>query len=288
MNWKAHPERGSELALRFIAWLAQAAGRSFCRLLIYPIVLYFMFTSRPARRASYEFLQAVNGRRARFHEVFKHLYSFGVTLLDRVYLASAGVSNLDLIIEDRRLIDDVLVKGKGCVLLGSHLGSFDLMALARHGINDRPLSIMMRVDPAARLRRIAGIDDSAWKVIPQGTPHSLLLAHEALSRGEIVAILADRTEGRSAVPALFMGRPARLPKAPYLLAARSNAPLLACFGLYEGRNRYRIKFVDPEIALPPDSSAEQIAHAVQLYAGVLEEYARRYPFNWFNFYPYWD
>ena len=49
--------------------------------------------------------------------------------------------------------------GRGCLLLGSHLGSFDLLMLAQRSMDGRPVSVMMRVDPRARVRRIAGIDD---------------------------------------------------------------------------------------------------------------------------------
>lgn len=288
MKWTSRKERGSEFSLKLIAWLARLSGRAFCRVLLYPIVSYFIATDKVAREASADFLQSVFGRKPRASEIFRHFHYFATTLLDRVYLANHELGRFHITIENRPLVDAALAKGKGCVLLGSHLGSFDLMALARHGIDDRPLNIMMRADPGARVRRIAGIDDTGFKVIPYGQPHSLLLAHQALADGEVVAILADRTEGRATVPVTFLGRPAKMPKSPYLLAARSNAPILICFGIYEGHNRYRITFIDPELALDAGSGLSEINHAAQTYTRVLESQARHSPYNWFNFYPYWD
>jgi predicted LPLAT superfamily acyltransferase len=54
-----------------------------------------------------------------------------------------------------------------------------------------------------------------------------------------------------------------------------------------GRNRYRIDFVDFGPPPPRASRGAQLQPAVDRYAVVLEQYARRHPLNWFNFYPYW-
>ena len=144
-TWSAKAERGSASLIKLLAWLAHKAGRPSCRMLLYPIVLYFMLTDRLARNASAEFLQLAQGRTARTSEVFAHIYSFAATLLDRVYMARGELNRFEITIENQELVNRTLQLGRGCVLLGSHLGSFDLMALATLAIDPRPsLSIMMR------------------------------------------------------------------------------------------------------------------------------------------------
>ncbi|HSI53091.1 MAG: acyl-CoA synthetase [Ramlibacter sp.] len=288
-TWTAKAERGSEVLIRLIVWLARKAGRPLCRALLYPIVLYFVLTDRTARRASAEFLQAVHGRPARWRETFAHIYSFAVTLLDRVYMAAGDFDRFEVTIEGQALVDRLLAQGRGCVLLGSHLGSFDLLMLAQRSMDGRPISIVMRIDARSRLRNIVGIDERAPNLIALGRPDSLLRAHAALDRGEIIALLADRVDGAAAcLPAGFLGRQALMPVAPHVLAARSQAPVVLCFGLYEGGNRYRIEFVEFDATVPSNARGAALQPAVDRYAGLLERYARRYPLNWFNFYPYWD
>lgn len=287
-TWSDKAERGSTLLIRLIVWLARAVGRPVCRALLYPIVAYFVITDATARRASSEFLTAVYGRPARLREVFAHIHAFAATLLDRVYMAQGDFRRFNVAIEGVELIDKALAGGRGCVLLGSHLGSFDLMMLANRAMDGREVSIMMRLDPRARLRRIAGIDDDALKLIPLGQPDCYLRAYDALAQGGIVCILADRVDGTaSAVRARFLSRMAPLPLAPHVLAARSHAAVLLCFGLYEGGNRYRIEFVEFGEAAAPDSRGAALQPVIERYASLLERYARRYPMNWFNFYPYW-
>jgi predicted LPLAT superfamily acyltransferase len=286
--WSQKAERGSALLIGLIIWLARVVGRRFCRLLLYPITFYFLVSDRTARRASAEFLTAVQGQRARLRDVFMHIYAFASTLLDRVYMATGEFDRFEVTIEGLQHVDRAIASGRGCLLLGSHLGSFDLMMLAHRAMDGRPVTVMMRVDPRARLRQMIGIDDSSLSLIRVGEPGSYLRAHEAIQRGEIVGILADRVDGSApSLPASFLGRTALLPVAPHVLAARSEASIVMCFGLYEGGNRYRIEFVDFGAAAPCKSRGSALQPVVDRYAQLLEAYARKYPLNWFNFYGFW-
>lgn len=287
-HWTDKGERGSAWLIHVVVWLARSAGRTVCLVLLYPIVLYFFLTDSIARRSSAEFLQTVHRRKIRWRDVFAHIYSFATTLLDRVFMAAGDFDKLDVTIEGLDLVDQALQAGRGCVLLGSHLGSFDLLLLAGRAMGGRKVNVMMRVDPRSRLRRIAGIDDSAFNLIPLGRPDSYLQAHDALSLGGVVAILADRTDGATGLPVRFMDRMTAMPIAPHILAARCSAPVLMFFGLYEKGNRYRITFVECGKSATPTCRGTDLQPVVDTYAAVLERYARRYPLNWFNFYPYWE
>ena len=286
--WKSKAERGSVWLIRLIAWLARSAGRRVCRALLYPIVAYFLATDPVARRASREFLDAAQGRPAGWRDVFAHLHWFAATLLDRVYMASGEFSRFQVTVDGDALVRNALKPGKGCVLLGSHLGSFDLMMLANRSMSDLPIHVLMHVDPRSRLRRIAGIDDRRLQVIALGRPDSFLRAFDVLERGGIVAALADRVDnGSASLDSAFFGRRASFPLGPHILAARAGASVLMCFGLYEGAASYRIEFVEFGPAATAQSRGAALQPVVDRYVAMLERYARRTPKNWFNFYPYW-
>jgi len=286
-RWTEKAERGSVWLIRLIAWLARTAGRPLCRLLLYPIVLYFVLFDPVARRASMEFLEAARGQPAGWKDAFAHIHSFAATLLDRVYMATGDFGRFKVTIEGLDQLEDALSLGRGCLLLGSHLGSFDFMLLAQRQMDGRPVNVMMRVDPRARVRRIAGIDDTSLKIISVGRPDSYVRAHEALASGEIVGALADRVDGGATLTVSFLGRSTLMPVAPHILAARSQAPVIMCFGLYEGGNRYRVEFVNFGPLPPNTSRGRELLPAVERYTQILEHYARNYPLNWFNFFPYW-
>jgi hypothetical protein len=287
-SWKEKAERGSAWLIHLIAWLARAAGRPFCRALLYPIVLYFVVTDGTARRASREFLSVARGRPARWTDVFRHIHAFAATLLDRVYMASRDFARFEVTVHGDELVRDALASGKGCVLLGSHLGTFDLMTLKNQVLHNRPVTVLMHIDERSRVRRIAGVDDSKVSIIPLGRIDSYLRAYEVLQRGGLVVALADRSEKSAALQSQFFGRPAPFPVGPHALAARAGATVLMGFGLYEGGTRYRVEFVEFGPAAPPGSRGAALQPSVDRYAALLEQYARRFPMNWFNFFSIWQ
>jgi predicted LPLAT superfamily acyltransferase len=287
VSWKAKAERGSAFLIHLIAWLARAVGRPCCRALLYPIAWYFVATDATARRASREFLTLARGRPARLVDVFRHIHAFAATLLDRVYMAGGDFDRFEVTVIGDELVAEALASGKGCVLLGSHLGSFDLMSMKNKALHDRPITMLMHFDERSRVRRIAGIDDSKLSIIPLGQFDSYLRAYDVLARGGIIVALADRAEQSASLTSDFFGAPVAFPIGPHALAARAGATVLMGFGLYEGGSRYRVEIVECGPAAPGGSRGAALQPVVDRYAALLERYARRYPDNWFNFFSYW-
>jgi hypothetical protein len=179
-SWKAKAERGSAWLIHLIAWIARAAGRTVCRALLVPIVAYFVVTDATARRASREFLAQRPARRragptcSRTSTASPRRCSIASGWRTAISIASTSPSTAT------RWCWKRCESGKGCVLLGSHLGSFDLMTLKNKVLYDRPVTLLMHIDDRARVRRIAGIDDSKLSIIPLGRFDSYLRAYEVL------------------------------------------------------------------------------------------------------------
>jgi len=160
-SWKAKAERGSAWLIHLIAWIARAAGRTVRRALLVPIVAYFVVTDGTARRASREFLAHATGRPARWSDVFSHVYCFAATLLDRVWMAHGDFDRFDVTVEGDPLVLEALESGKGCVLLGSHLGSFDVMTLKNKVLYDRPVTLLAGYPPG-------GLVDVVSRLVAEG------------------------------------------------------------------------------------------------------------------------
>ena len=62
------------------------------------------------------------------------------------------------------------------------------------------------------------------------------------------------------------------------------------FGVYHGGNRYTAHFelFAQSLRLPREDREAAIASFAQRYAARLEHYVRGAPYNWFNFYDYWQ
>jgi predicted LPLAT superfamily acyltransferase len=65
---------------------------------------------------------------------------------------------------------------------------------------------------------------------------------------------------------------------------------MLAFGLYRGGNRYDLHF-DPfsdGLVIERSRRAEALAEILQRFADRLAHYARLAPYNWFNFYDFWN
>jgi predicted LPLAT superfamily acyltransferase len=277
--WRGRPERGSMRLKRLIIWLALRAGRSFGRMLLVPICAYFLVSAPVARRASREFLTRALGRPATWRDTFRHLVVFATTLLDRVFLVHGRGRELDVTVSNVGIFEEAIAAGRGCLLLGSHLGSFEMLGIVGSVERHLAINMVMHVDDSAGLRDLlAGSARTLpYQVIALGHPESMLRVKECLERGEVVGMLADRVYGEEATQVVeFLGAPARFSLSPFRLARITGAPVLTIFGLYRGGRRYEIVF-EP-LASPQPAP----------YVAILERQARLAPFNWFNFYDFWS
>src|SRR5213595_1030269 len=292
-RWTALPERGTPSSLRLIAWIAVHIGRRAARLLLYPITLYFVISARAGRRVSYEYLKRVRGCPPHWWDVFRHFHCFAATILDRVYLLRGEFERFRVAVHRKELLQRQIETGKGSILLGSHVGSFEVLRAL--GVMQRgfPLKVLMDTVHNQNISRFfdALNPKIAGTVIAPDRPDTLIRVKESLGNGYFFGMLGDRVfGGDKTTQCQFLGAPATFPAGPILLAAMMRCPVILFFGLYRGGNRYEIYFEHfaDQIDLDRVRRAEDIQFWMQRYAERLEHYSRLAPYNWFNFYPFWD
>jgi predicted LPLAT superfamily acyltransferase len=291
-DWKDRRERSSGFWLRLIKGIALHMGRPVARLLLGPITLYFFFFSGGSAQYSREYLARVLGRRPGPSDGFRHVFTFAATILDRVFLLSGREDVLDIRVHDADVLLSRVDAGQGCLLLGSHLGSFEVLrALGVHRKN-LPLRVLMYEEHNQAITRLlhALSPEVAETVIPLGRTDTLLRVRESLDRGELVGLLGDRVaDSEKQLECEFLGKPALFPAGPALLAVTLRVPVILFYGLYRGSNRYDIHFelLTDALDVPRQERDQQISRLTCQYARRLEYYARHAPYNWFNFYDYW-
>lgn len=289
-SWLQVPERSASVVMGLMSWIARYLGRSFARVLLYPITLYFFLFSHTSRRASMEYLQRLLATPPRRLDVFRHYHCFASTILDRVYLLSGRDDLFDIHMHGRDVLR-AYEKSGGCVLLGAHLGSFEVLRCLgslRFGL---PISVLMYEENARKFGSLlrAMNPELANRIIPIGLPDTLIRVKEALERGELVGMLGDRavTE-RNTIVCNFLGEHARFPTGPVRIASLFGVPVVLFFGLYRGGNRYDVHFeMLAENLSEARNSSELIPYWTERYVERLEHYCRLAPYNWFNFYDFW-
>lgn len=294
-HWQSRPEGGGRFAIWLIRSIALYGGRRVGRLCLYPITLYFFIRRGPERQASREYLQRVFGRPATNWQVLKHIHCFAATILDRIFLLSRGEQPFQIETEGLDLLDERVARGHGVLLLGSHQGSFE--ALRAIGARRPGMSLRVVLDkqktPAMTELLEALAPEVGHCVIDaaqDGTSIALAMA-EACASGALVAMLADRGRGHEVLRrAELLGSPAPFPISPWLLAHTLKVPVVLCFGLYLGGNRYRLIFepFSERVDIARHDRGPALDALLTRYAQRLEHHIHAAPYNWFNFYDFWQ
>jgi predicted LPLAT superfamily acyltransferase len=294
-HWQSRPEGGGRFALWLIRTIALHGGRPLGRLILYPITLYFYLRRGPERRASHRFLQRVLDKPVRPWHVMKHIHGFAATILDRIFLLAHGEKDFEFTVDGLDELEACMAQGRGLLLLGTHQGSFE----ALRAIGSRRPDVTLRVvldkqkTPAMTELLEALAPDIGAKVIDasQGGASITLAMAEACGQGAMVALLADRGREHEVLRRVpLLGEPAPFPVGPWLLAHSLRVPVMLCFGLYEGGNRYRLVF-EPfaeRIDIPRQDRAQALDAVMTRFAARVEHYIHVAPYNWFNFYDFWQ
>jgi predicted LPLAT superfamily acyltransferase len=294
-HWHDRPEGGGHFAIWLIRSIALYGGRRLARLCLYPITLYFYLRRGPERHASRVYLQRVFGRMPTPLQVLRHIHCFAATILDRVFLLARGEKLFNIETQGLDLLEQRLAYGRGVLLLGSHQGSFEALRVLAARRPDMPLRVVLDKQKTPALTELlealapgvgAGVIDAA-----QDGPSIALAMAEACRDGAVVAMLADRGRAHEVLQRVeFLGSPAPFPISPWLLASSLRVPVVLCFGLYLGGNRYRLVF-EPFadcVEIPRRGRTAALGTLITGYARRLEHYIRVAPYNWFNFYDFWQ
>jgi predicted LPLAT superfamily acyltransferase len=295
-DWKRHPERSNMFWLRVMTWISLKAGRGPSRVILFWIAAYFLAFAPTARRMSRQYLQRAlslsSVKTVGWKLLLRHFLSFASVIHDRVYLINDRYDLFDIRIHNRALVDDLLAERRGAFLIGAHLGSFEVLRTVGRKQPGLRIAMAMYEENARKINTtLSAINPNARQdIIALGHIDSMIQVHELLAQGTVVGMLGDRSLGNDDTRQVeFLGSPAALPVGPFRMAALKNRPVLFMTGLYRGGNRYDIYFDTlADFSIPPRDRTATVQAAMTRYAALLEQYCREAPYNWFNFFDFWQ
>jgi predicted LPLAT superfamily acyltransferase len=249
-------------------------------------------------RTSMEFYRALfPGQADRYyrHCAWRQFQSFTNVYLDRFLLQSGG--QITHRSEGWDVLEKARARGRGGILLMSHMGSWELAAhLMKKGMPELPLLLYMGEKQREQIEKVQKQDlrRSGIRILAAGSdaasPFQAVEGVNHLKQGGWISMTGDmlRQTGQRCVTVEFLKQRARLPAAPYALAMVAGVPLHPFFTRRTGPQMHLISIGAP-IEIPAVRRPEReaaIQAAAQTYADRLAQQLRRQPFEWYHFDPF--
>lgn len=305
-HWSRQKEQGSGwmrgLTLFFIRILPGVVVRIFA----IPIGFFFWLFSFSQRKAIKTYLKKVRpGHRAYTLPLF---LAFSITIIEKVESWAGKITFGKIHFQD----DDItriwkeLEQGQGACLICSHLGNMEMLrAIADYGQIgvSRRVPVVSIVDfkvTAGFNRMIEKANRNAMHNIISAYdigPDTILMLQNHVAAGGIVVIAGDRTAPGSQdrsfdIP--FLGTPAPFPQGPFVLASLLEAPTYYVFAARQKAlsvgAEYNMHIHRSGIVFSGSRAEKktQVRSMAAEFVGLLEKYCNKYPYQWYNFYEYWE
>jgi predicted LPLAT superfamily acyltransferase len=300
-HWASMMERGAYWGLSILALLYRLTGRYGCMVAVFPIALYFNLTDSEQRKASREFLRRAYRTKGIDYDpgwvaTFRHSFGFARKTVDTFAAWLGGIDPKAVVAIDKATLDRVAASGRGILLIVSHLGNIEISRALLDKAQRSRIKLLVHTMHAQNFARVMNRfrPDAVVDTIQvtDMNPGTMIALKEAIEHGDWVAIAGDRTPVRgdervSIVP--FLGQDAPFPQGPYVLAHLLECPvyLMFCMRQEGGYGLYFEMFAE-RITLPRRDKQAAISEWAARYAKRLESFCLIDPFQWYNFFDYWQ
>lgn len=301
LHWSALAERGADWGLRLSAMAHRLFGRTGCLFILAPVVFYFFITGTEQRRGSRQFLERALARTAvprspTWFDGYRHFMSFAGRAVDNLAAWSGRISPDVVSVANDSTFRKAKESPEGALFIVSHLGNVEITRALLDDATRARLTILVHTKDAAHyndvLRRYNPASAlNALQVTDIG-PDTTIQLQERIDRGDWVFIAGDRTPVGSqdrTVSADFLGEEAPFAQGPYILASLLNCPVyfMVCLRVGRGYELYVEEFSDG-VTLPRGDREGALRRHAQHFADRLAYYVLKDPFQWYNFFNFWE
>jgi len=296
-HWALVNEFGFVTGMRLLFWIYIIIGRWPFRLVLYPVLLWYLIYKPSARRASQTYLHHVNRRhpiRTDIIKVVSHFASFAEMMLDKMLLWSGMVDPASVHTSGNELIEQLIYKKRGAVFICAHLGNADFCRILSESHRSK-ITILAHTKHAKVFNQLLTTLNPLSQMnvvqVTEITPATAMMLAMRVARGEFIMIAGDRipvSYHPRVVMADFLGEPAPFPIGPYVLASVLQCPLYMLFSKkVNDQVVVNVELLRESVRLPRKYRDRVLTELVSDYANHLETHCLQAPLQWFNFYDYW-
>lgn len=295
-HWASMQERGTYYGLAFCSLSYRLLGKRINRLIFASVAFYFFAFGQTQRKAIDKFLTKTLKRKPTWAECYQNFCQFSFKALDVISAWNKDFSKDTIHAVTPDVIQQLANEQAGAMLIVSHLGNADFSrAILTDEMRERLTLLVHTKNAVSYNKALEKICPDALMNMLQITdidPHTIMNLQDRLEKKSYICIAGDRTpiSGENASIVDFIGAPAPFAQGPWVLAALLKCPvyLLFCTANEAGEYSLSIEKFSDQITLGRTDRQSTLTKYCQSYAERLEHYAVQSPFQWFNFYDFWE
>ncbi|REC74183.1 lipid A biosynthesis acyltransferase [Chryseobacterium elymi] len=289
-KWKGK-SKGTLLGYKIFVWCIRNIGiRSSYAVLYLVASYYFLFLKKSNRYIFYYFQKRLDyGYWKSKASVFKSYFTFGKVLIDKTAISAGlrekytyefdGIEHLRSLLEEKR----------GGVLISAHIGNFEI---AEHFFADIDFDCQINLVTTDQevtvikeyLESVAVKQSNIKFIYVKDDMSHIFEINQALSNNELICFTGDRYfEGSKYLEADLLGKSAKFPAGPFLIASRLGVPVVYVYVMKEKNLHYHLYARVAKNIKNRDSQG-----LLNSYVQNLETMIRKYPLQWFNYFDFWD
>ena len=183
---------------------------------------------------------------------------------------------------------------KGAVIVVSHFGNIELLRAIKSE-HPQKINVLVYQKHATKfnafLKKINAHADVNLVSVDELGIETALILQEKLDQGEWIIVAADRVPVQSGrVQSVeFLGESALWPQGAWILANLLKAPVLAvfCYRMHADFEVH-IHHIATQLHFPRQERMQAMQQTTRQYVALLEQHCLRAPYQWFNFYNFWN
>jgi predicted LPLAT superfamily acyltransferase len=263
---------------------------------------------RARSKAYLKRLYALQGRNVPPFATYRHVLSFALSMIEKL-LGWRGViplKNVETQGDDLDMLVEQLDRGEGAFLICSHLGNMEMLrSLTGYGKihTHRQFTVHPVVDFSGTKRFNALLRELNPELMTNSFDansigvDTAIDMREKIQAGNLVAIAGDRTSANSQnrfIPLNFLGDAAEFPEGSFALANILKAPVYFIFAFRKkdlditSPYEFHIIRSKTELGGKRSEQKQQMANLAAEYASHLEKFCLEHPYQWYNFYDFWQ
>lgn len=280
---------GTHWMQRALVWMIQHWGLPFVYGIMHLWLVWYVLVRPVERNGAYRYHRhRGRGRIAAAFDVYRSFYHFGKVILDRFAVYSGH--QFEIIVDNRERYYNKMTSKDGFVLLFSHIGNSEMAAYSMATPDKRMHILAFGGETPVVMEQRARVlekNNIGMIIVNPGDMNHIFEINNVLNRGEVLAVAGDRRWGEKTIDCTVLGAKAPLPAGVFQLCATLRSSIILPFVFKEPNNRYHIFTEELHVntALP---RAEQAADLAQQFADRLTEMALAHPYEWFNFFDFWN